>query len=111
MCTEGPDNEQYIVQGYTEDQAGQDIQAEDVIHAKNLVWYTWDERRAWQEKTTTGISAYGNCTDCYWGGPVGMLCMHCEGKGRQKPKYVCTREGSFAKFLGIKFQQASKNDY
>ena len=110
MCTEGPDNEQYIVQGYTEDQAGQAIQAEDVIHAKNLVWYMGREKGLAREDHHRDIT-YGNCTDCYWGRPVGMLCMHCEGKGRQKPKYVCTREGSFAKFLGIKFQQAGKNDY
>ena len=40
MCTEGPDDEQYIVVRYTEDQAGQDIRDEDVIQAENSVWYT-----------------------------------------------------------------------
>ena len=48
MCTEEPDDKQYIVQGHTEDQAGQDIQAEDVVQAKNLVWYTWAKRRVSQ---------------------------------------------------------------
>ena len=84
---EGPNDERYIVKGYTEDQAGQDIRAKDVIQAKNLVWYTWAKRRAWQEKTTAGIPTCGNCTDCYWGGPVGMVCMHCKGKGEKKPTY------------------------
>ena len=41
MCTEGPGNEQYIVQGYTEDQAGQVIRAKDVVQAKNF-WVTID---------------------------------------------------------------------
>ena len=40
MCTEGPDDKQYIVVRYTEDQAGQDIRDEDVIQAENSVWYT-----------------------------------------------------------------------
>ena len=47
MCTEGPDNEQYIIQRYTEDQAGQDIRDEDVIQATNLVWYTKAEIKTW----------------------------------------------------------------
>ena len=75
------------MKGYTEDQAGQDIQAEDVIQAANLVWYTRAEIRTWQDKTTTGIPTYGNCTECYWGGPVGMVCTHCVGKGKKRPTY------------------------
>ena len=83
----------YILKGYTEDQAGQDIRAEDVIQAENLVWYTWAKRRAWQEKTTAGIPTNGNCTNCYWGVPVGMVCKHCEGKGKKKTTYQVLRVG------------------
>ena len=93
MYTEGPDDERYIVVGYTEDQAGQDIRAEDVIQANNLVWYTWAERRAWSEKTTAGIPTYGNCTNCCWGGPVGMVCTHCKGKDEKKPTYQVLQVG------------------
>ena len=82
-----------ILKGHTEDQASQDIRAKDVIQAENLVWYTWAERKAWQEKTTAGIPTYGNCTDCYWGGPVGMVCMHCEGKDERKPTYQVLQVG------------------
>ena len=87
MCTEGPNGKQYIMKGYTEDQAGQDIRAEDVIQAANLVWYMRAEIRTWQDKTTAGIPTYGNCTKCYWGGPVGMVCTHCVGKGKKRPTY------------------------
>ena len=45
------------------------------------------EIRTWQDKTTAGIPAYGNCTECYWGGPVGMVCTHCESKGEKKSTY------------------------
>ena len=93
MCTEGPDDEWYILRGYTEDQAGQDIRAEDVIQADNLVWYTWAKRKAWKEKTTAGVPTYGNCTDCYWGGPVGMVCTHCKGKDEKKPTYQVLQVG------------------
>ena len=47
MCMEGPNGEQYIMKGYTEDQAGQDIRAEDVIQATNLVSYMRAEIRTW----------------------------------------------------------------
>ena len=67
--------------------------AEDVVQADNSVWYTWAERRAWSEKTTAGIPTYGNCTDCYWGGPVGMVCMHCKGKGEEKPIFEVMQVG------------------
>ena len=81
---EGPNDEWYIMKGYTKDQASQDktFGPEDVIQAKNLVWYTWAERRAWQEKTTAVIPTYSNCTNCYWG-PVGMVCMDCEGRAKK----------------------------
>ena len=62
MCTERPDEEWYIIQQYTEDQAGQDIQEEDIIQAANAVWYTKAEIKTWRDKTTTGIPTYGNCT-------------------------------------------------
>ena len=87
ICTEGPNDEQYIVKGNTKDQADQDIRAEDVVQAKNSVWYTWPEIRTWREKTIAGIPTYGNCTDCYWGGLVGMVCTHCKKKGEKKPTY------------------------
>ena len=80
MCTEGPDDEQYIVKGYTVDQAGQDIRDEDVIQAANSVWYTKAEIKTWRDKTTAGIPTYGSCVRCYWGGPVGLKCTHCDGK-------------------------------
>ena len=80
MCTEGPDDKQYIVVRYTEDQAGQDIRDEDVIQAENSVWYTKAEIKTWRDKTTAGIPTYGNCVNCYWGGPVGLKCTHCDGK-------------------------------
>ena len=79
--------------GYTEDQAGQDIWVEDVVQADNSVWYMWAERRAWSKKTTAGIPTYGNCTDCYWGGPVGMVCMHCKGRGEEKPIFEVMQVG------------------
>ena len=87
MCTEGPDDEQYIVVRYTEDQAGQDIRDEDVIQAENSVWYTKAEIKTWRDKTTAGIPTYGNCVNCYWGGPVGLKCTHCDGKIIKDPTY------------------------
>ena len=87
MCTEGPNNERYIVTRYTEDQAGQDIRDEDVIQAENSVWYTKAEIKTWRDKTTAGIPTYGNCVNCYWGGPVGLKCTHCDGKIIKDPTY------------------------
>ena len=87
MCTGGPDDEQYIIVQYTEDQAGQDIRDEDVIQAENLVWYTKAEIKTWRDKTTAGIPTYGNCVSCYWGGPVGLECTHCDGKITKSPAY------------------------
>ena len=75
------------MKGYKEDQAGEDIRAEDVIQAANLVWYMKAEIRTWQDKTTAGIPTYGNCTGCYWRGLVGMICMHCESKGKKRSTY------------------------
>ena len=80
MCTEGPDDERYILKGYTEDQAGQDIRDKDVIQAVNSVWYTKAEIKTWRDKTIAEIPTYGNCINCYWGGPVGMHCTHCDGE-------------------------------
>ena len=80
MCTEGPNDERYIVQGYTEDHAGQDIRDEDIVEAANSVWYMKAEIKAWRDKTTAGIPTYGNCVNCYWGGPVGLKYTHCDGK-------------------------------
>ena len=51
MCTEGPNGERYTVVGYTEDQAGQNIRAEDIVQADNSVWYMCAKMRAWSEKT------------------------------------------------------------
>ena len=85
-------------EGYTKDQASQDIRAEDVIQAANSVWYMRAEIRTWQEKTTAGIPTYGNCTTCYWGGPVGMVCTHCKSKGEKRPTYQVLKVGQ--KILG-----------
>ena len=87
MCTEGPDDERYIIQRCTQDQAGQDIRDEDVIQAANSVWYTKAEIKTWWDKTTAGIPTYANSTNCYWGGPVGLKCTHCDGKIIKNLKY------------------------
>ena len=62
------------MKGYTEDQASKDIQAEDVIQAANMVWHMKEEMKTWRDKTTAGIPTYGNCTEFFWVGPVGIIC-------------------------------------
>ena len=62
---------EYIVRNYTEDQAGMDIWNEDVLQAKNGMYYTPQEIETWKVKNTQDMLTYGNCDWCYRSGPIG----------------------------------------
>ena len=68
---------EYIVRYYTEDQAGMDIRKEDVLQAKNGMYYTPQEIEAWKVKN---MQMYGNCERCCRSGPIGTKCSQCEEK-------------------------------
>ena len=70
-----------IVRNYTEDQARMDIWKEDMLQAKNGMYYTSQEIETWKVKNTQDMpTEYGNCGWCYRSGPIGTKCSQCEEK-------------------------------
>ena len=74
----------FIVQNYTEDQAGMNIRKEDVVQARNGWYYTSQEIEAWKVKNTQDLPTYGNYVQCGQGRPIGMECSQCEERPLMK---------------------------
>ena len=70
----------FIVRSYTKDQAGMDIQKEDVVQARNSMYYTSQEKETWKVKNTQDLPMYGNCEQCCRSGPIGTKCSQCKEK-------------------------------
>lgn len=76
---EGVSSERIVV-GYTDDQAGKEINDNDVVRSENLV-YTRDEINMFRQKSRARCPTYGCCAWCWNAGPVGNVCPFCLEEG------------------------------
>lgn len=69
-----------IVVGYTDGQAGKQINDKDDVRSENLVYSRDEINRFWQ-KSRACCPTYGCCAWCWNAGPVGNVCPLCLDEG------------------------------
>lgn len=80
---------QYIVTGYTDDQAGLDIRDEDVVRPLDHIYAEQGsaETYTWKIKSNGRCPTYGNCRNCTKSGPVDKICNDCQTFNGFHPRY------------------------